>query len=256
MRIPGRSRVQGRVAVSAGIAPGAAQISSFSAIGSKVGAEMHRTLVDQDRLFGRFDPDIAVHRLVGELRLVGTHDHTDVADAQARRRSHLHVAAAIIGAGRHELAVRQFFDDEAFLIRRVARDAGLAAERKRHGGADARGMRGLGRLRIVDHAGRRARRLVADQRAQHACRVGIAAGAGIVLGVGDDDRLAGVLRQLHGVAHAVVGRIDAAVEIVLMALDQRHQFVGGCIRIGLRRAVGEYAGATIPEIGGRKSGRE
>ena len=35
MRMPGRSRVQGRVAVSAGIAPGAAQIRSFSAIGSK-----------------------------------------------------------------------------------------------------------------------------------------------------------------------------------------------------------------------------
>ena len=35
MRMPGRSRVQGRAAVSAGIAPGAAQISSVSAIGSK-----------------------------------------------------------------------------------------------------------------------------------------------------------------------------------------------------------------------------
>src|ERR1700722_17759597 len=35
MRMPGRSRVHGRVAVSAGIAPGAAQISSLSAIGSK-----------------------------------------------------------------------------------------------------------------------------------------------------------------------------------------------------------------------------
>src|SRR5437016_7746133 len=35
MRMPGRSRVQGNVAVSAGIAPGAAQIKSFSAIGSK-----------------------------------------------------------------------------------------------------------------------------------------------------------------------------------------------------------------------------
>src|SRR5580704_16404108 len=34
-RIPGRSRVHGSAAVSAGIAPGAAQISSFSAIGSK-----------------------------------------------------------------------------------------------------------------------------------------------------------------------------------------------------------------------------
>ena len=35
MRMPGRRRVQGSVAVSAGIAPGAAQIISFSAIGSK-----------------------------------------------------------------------------------------------------------------------------------------------------------------------------------------------------------------------------
>src|ERR1700682_1411691 len=35
MRLPGRSRVHGKAAVSAGIAPGAAQIKSFSAIGSK-----------------------------------------------------------------------------------------------------------------------------------------------------------------------------------------------------------------------------
>src|SRR3984957_14832314 len=35
MRMPGRSRVQGRAAVSAGIAPGAAQMISFSAIASK-----------------------------------------------------------------------------------------------------------------------------------------------------------------------------------------------------------------------------
>ena len=35
MRMPGRSRVQGSAAVSAGIAPGAAQIISLSAIGSK-----------------------------------------------------------------------------------------------------------------------------------------------------------------------------------------------------------------------------
>src|ERR1700680_4962724 len=35
MRIPGRKRVHGNAAVSAGIAPGAAQIKSFSAIGSK-----------------------------------------------------------------------------------------------------------------------------------------------------------------------------------------------------------------------------
>ena len=33
------------------------------------------------------------------------------------------------------------------------------------------------------------------------------------------------LRQFHRVAHAFVGRIDAAVEIVLMAFDQRGQLV-------------------------------
>src|ERR1700738_1491199 len=36
----------------------------------EVGAEMHRALVNEDRLFGRLDPDIAVHRLIRELRLV------------------------------------------------------------------------------------------------------------------------------------------------------------------------------------------
>ena len=46
----GRSRVHGNDAVSAGIAPGAAQIRSFSAIGFEIGAEMHRTLVDQNGL--------------------------------------------------------------------------------------------------------------------------------------------------------------------------------------------------------------
>src|SRR3984957_6874874 len=39
MRMPGRSRVHGKVAVSAGIAPGAAQIKSFSAIGSESARE-------------------------------------------------------------------------------------------------------------------------------------------------------------------------------------------------------------------------
>ena len=183
----------------------------------EIGAEMHRALVDQDRLLGRLDADIAVHRLIRELRLVRTHDHPDIADPQGRRRPHVHVAAAIIGAGRHELSVGQFFDDESLLVGRIARDARLAAERQRDGGADAGGMRGLRRGGIVDHADRGACGVVADQRAQHAGGVGIAAGAGIVLGVGDDDRLARGPRQFHRVAHALVGRIDAAVEIVLVA---------------------------------------
>ena len=109
-------------------------------------------------------------------------------------------------------------------------------------------MRSPDRLRIVDHAGCGAGRLVAYQRSQHARGVGIAASAGIVLGVGDDDRLTCRFRQLHREAHAVIGRIDAAVEIVLVALHQRHQFVGCGIRIGLRPAVGKHARPAIPEV--------
>ena len=175
---------------------------------------------------------------------------------KAGRRAHVHVAAAIIGAGRDELSVREFFDDEGFLVGRIAGNAGLAAERQRDGGADAGRMRGLGRLRIVDHAGRGADRLVAHQRAQHAGGVGIAAGAGIVLGVGDDDRLGGGLRQFHRVAHAVVGRIDLAVEIVFVAFDQRGDLIGRGIRIGLRSAIGEHARSAMAEIGRGKARRK
>src|SRR3954463_14598712 len=98
---------------------------------------MYRALVDQDFLFGRLDADIAVHRLIRELRLVGADDDSDIAEAQAGRRSHIHVASTIIGAGRHEFAVRQFFDDESFPVWRIARYARLAAEIERDRGADA-----------------------------------------------------------------------------------------------------------------------
>ena len=74
--------------------------------------------------------------------------------------------------------------------------------------------------RIVDHADRGAGGIVADQRAQHAGGVGIAAGARIVLGVGDDDRFARARGEFHRVAHALVGRVDAAVEIALVADDE------------------------------------
>src|ERR1700730_2249184 len=35
----------------------------------EIGAKMHRALVDEDGLFGRLDADIAIHRLIGEMRL-------------------------------------------------------------------------------------------------------------------------------------------------------------------------------------------
>src|SRR5258708_38227488 len=41
----------------------------------EIGAEMHRALIDENGLFGRLGTDIAVPRLIGELRLVRTHGH-------------------------------------------------------------------------------------------------------------------------------------------------------------------------------------
>ena len=256
MRMPGRNRVHGRAAVSAGIAPGRGADQELFGDRFEIGAEMHRALVDEDGLLGRLDADIAVHRLVRELRLVRTDDHPDIADPQGCRRSHIHVAAAIIGTGRDEFSVGQVFDDECLLIRRVARNARFAAERQRDGRADAGGMRGLGGGGIEDHADRGALCVVADQRAQHARGVGIAAGAGIVLGVGDDDRLVRARRQFHGVAHALVGREDAAVEIVFVALDQRGDVVRSGVGVGLRPAIGEHARSAMGKIRRRKARRE
>ncbi len=61
------------------------------------------------------------------------------------------------------------------------------------------------------------------------------------------------LRQLHGVAHAVVGRPDLAVEVILMAFDEGGDRIGRCIGIGLGPAIGHDARAAMDEIGGREA---
>ena len=117
-------------------------------------------------------------------------------------------------------------------------------------------MRGLGRFRIDDDADRGVGGAIADQRAQHAGGVGVAAGAGIILGIGNDNRLAGKSCRLHRKPHAIIGREDAAVEIAFMAGDERGDPVRGRIRVGLGPAIGEHARAAVGEIGGRKTRRE
>jgi len=81
--------------------------------------------------------------------------------------------------------------------------------------------------------------------ARAACRgVGIAAGAGIVLRVGNHDRLARARCQLHRVAHALRRRVNAAVEIAFRGSRsarrwcqprRRHPFGCGHRRIRSRR---------------------
>ena len=64
------------------------------------------------------------------------------------------------------------------------------------------------------------------------------------------------LRQFHRVAHAFVGRIDAAVEIVFMADDERCHRVRRGVGIGLGPAIGEHARPAIGKIRRRKTRRE
>ena len=62
--------------------------------------------------------------------------------------------------------------------------------------------------------------------------------------------------RAHRVAHAIVGREDAAVEIVFVALDQRGDVVRRRVGIRLGLAIREHARPAIPEIRRRKARRE
>jgi len=69
IRIPRRNRVHGNAAVSAGIAPGAAQISSFSAIGSKSARKCTELLLTRIDCSVGSIANITKHGLVRELCL-------------------------------------------------------------------------------------------------------------------------------------------------------------------------------------------
>ncbi len=97
---------------------------------------------------------------------------------------------------------------------------------------------------------------VFQQCAQHAGGVGIAAGAGIVLGVGDDDRSGRGRGQRHGVNNAFVRREDSPVECALLIGDQLANGVGSLVRIVLGLAIGDDHRAAVREVRRRKSGRE
>ena len=118
-------------------------------------------------------------------------------------------------------------------------------------------MRSLCRLAVDDQADGGASRIVRDQRAQHARRVGIAAGAGIVLRVGDDDGARGArLRDGHGALHALIRRQHLAREGHLLVGDHRREMVRGMVGLRLAAAIGDDGGAAIGEIGCREAGQE
>ncbi|KAG0929681.1 hypothetical protein G6F31_017262 [Rhizopus arrhizus] len=96
-------------------------------------------------------------------------------------------------------------------------------------------------------------RIVPDQRAQHAGGVGTAARAGVVLRVGDDNGLAGVLRQPHGFLPGFVGGVEPAAAVAFGVQHGARHFRGCRVGVGLRSAVGPYRRRAFGEVCGGKA---
>ncbi len=204
-------------------------------------------------MFGRLDTDKSKHRLIGELRLARPDHDPHIADPQAGRRPKIHLAAAEVRAWRDESPVGKTFDDKGLQQRRVAGNAGFAAERQRHGLSRTGRMRRARRFRIDDHADGGLRRAILQQRTQHAGSIGIAAGTGIVLRIRNHDRPRRGRRARHGASHAFVGREDAPVECTFLIGNQFEDGVCRLVRISLRLAIGDHHRPAIGEIRRGKS---
>ena len=108
----------------------------------------------------------------------------------------------------------------------------------------------------MEQASDRALGTFAQQRLDQPHRIGIAARAGIVLGVGQDHRAPGTSGEPHGFPHSLVGLIDAAGEIRLRLGYGRRQTVGDAVGRALVLAIGQHGRAAIRHVGGREAGGE
>ncbi len=108
---------------------------------------MHRALVDEDRLLGRLDPDETEHCLIGKLRLARSDNDPNITDAQTRRWTEIHLAAAEIWSRCDEAAVGQGLDNEVTIEWCIARYAGFSTQCERNRLALPRGMRSIRRFR-------------------------------------------------------------------------------------------------------------
>ncbi|KGD18181.1 transcriptional regulator, LysR family domain protein [Burkholderia pseudomallei] len=155
-----------------------------------------------------------------------------------------------------ETAVGQMLDFEFGIERRVAPHARAAAQTQADARADARAVRGGRGVGIPDHAHRRVPRAAAQQRAHHAHRIGVAARAGVVLRIGDDDGPGRRAAQADRLGGRRVGREQRHAPARLVADELREQRVGRALRrVGLER-VRPYGRPALREIGGRKAGGE
>jgi hypothetical protein len=115
-------------------------------------------------------------------------------------------------------------------------------------------MRRLARFRIDDHADHRARRTLRDQRPEQPDRIGSAAGAWVVLDVGEDHRPGRGARQAQRLGDGLVGVIELAGEIPFARADRGGEAVGGGLGGLAVMAVHDQRRAAIRDIGRRKSG--
>ena len=111
------------------------------------------------------------------------------------------------------------------------------------------------RFRIDDHADHGPLGLCRDQRPQQADRVRAAAGAGIVLNVGQHDRLRRPRCQTQRLGDPLVRLVDALGEIGFARLDRGGDPVGGGLGGLAVIAVDDERRPGIGDIGLRKAGR-
>ena len=176
------------------------------------------------------------------------------------------VPPAVIGpcSAHHAVAQRQHL--EAARHRRVAELAVEGGARRvpsaqLEPGADAGGMRGARRRRVVQQAQRHlAREALAgagcEQRMQHAGGVAVAAGAGVVLRVGDDHRLVAALAASASArATASAGCSRSSGHLRAARSRSSRQRLHGRAR-SRHRAVAEDHRPAFGEVGRREAHRE
>src|SRR5262249_24555570 len=117
---------------------------------------------------------------------------------EKRHRSDLELGAAVERAGAGEASLAQAHDAPVGLDRLLASVADYGADAAPQDVAFADLDRRPGRGFVDDHADHSPPGLVADQRGHQSVRVGRSTGAGIVLHVGEYDRLAGFAREFDG----------------------------------------------------------
>ncbi len=114
-------------------------------------------------------------------------DYAHLTSAQQSHRPQLEAASVIERTGADEPAVAESLDSEASDERSFTGKSGLRTQRQIQRRALTCFMGSSGALGIPDHTGQHSVDASSDERFQQRHRVGISAGAGIVLCVGEND---------------------------------------------------------------------